>query len=204
MGNERYNNLGNNGDRRGNNFGCTVCIADSPSTRCVDVRQVARIFNVRAFVFMQFMRQMGYKPELDPMKKGSPRYLCPAHVIEDNQIEFQEFCRNLFERRSPLSVSEERKKMVNGCLSTTRYEAAQFEEKLAAKESRTKRLIRIGREQPEAGAMPPIYEVRHYANGGVSIFEWDGSSWVFLEGETNSLLKNSFLNHICEKYAIML
>lgn len=204
MKNEINHTFDNCGDRRGDNFGCRVRSFSSVPSRCVDVRQVARIFNVRAFVFMQFMRQMGYKPELDPMKKGSPRYLCPAHVIEDNRIEFQKFCRNLFERRSPLSVSEERKKMVNGCLSTTRYEAAQFEEKLAAKESRTKRLIRIGREQPEAGGMPPIYEVRHYANGGVSIFEWDGSTWVFLEGETNSPLKNSFLNHICEKYAIML
>lgn len=204
MNNEINHNFDNCGDRRRTSCGCNVRLVSSVPSRCVDVRQVARIFNVRAFVFMQFMRQLGYKPELDPFKKGSPRYLCPAHVIEDNRIEFQEFCRNLFGRRSPLSVSEKRKKMVNGCLSTTRYEAAQFEEKLAAKESRTKRLIRIGREQPEAGSMPPIYEVRHYANGGVSIFEWGGSTWVFLEGETNSLLKNNFLNHICEKYAIML
>lgn len=174
------------------------------SLRYVDAGTIARIFNVRTFVFLNFMRERGYVPKLDIRKRGTPRYLCPAHVIEDNRIKFQMYCRNLFARRSPLSVSEERKKMVNGCLSTTRYEAAQFEEKLAAKESRTKRLIRIGREQPEAGGMPPIYEVRHYANGGVSIFEWDGSTWVFLEGETNSLLKNTFLNHICEKYAIML
>lgn len=204
MKNEINHTFDNCGDRRGTSCGCSVRIDNSLSTRCVDVRQVARIFNVRAFVFLNFMRERGYTPKLDLRKKGTPRYLCPAHVIEDNRIEFQEFCRNLFERRSPLSVSEERKKMVNGCLSTARYEAAQFEEKLAAKESRTKRLIRIGREQPEEGMMPPIYEVRHYANGGVSIFEWDGSAWVFLEGETNSLLKNSFLNHICEKYAIML
>lgn len=204
MNNEINHNFDNCGDRRGDNFGRNVRIDNSLSTRCVDVRQVARIFNVRAFVFLNFMRERGYTPKLDLRKKGTPRYLCPAHVIEDNRIEFQKFCRNLFERRSPLSVSEERKKMVNGCLSTARYEAAQFEEKLAAKESRTKRLIRIGREQPEEGMMPPIYEVRHYANGGVSIFEWDGSAWVFLEGETNSLLKNGFLNHICEKYAIML
>lgn len=204
MGNEINHNFDSTCHSRGMRSRNDNDTSLSSADRYVDARVIAKIFNVRTFVFLNFMRERGYVPKLDLRKKGSPRYLCPAHVIEDNRIEFQEFCRNLFERRSPLSVSEERKKMVNGCLSTARYEAAQFEEKLAAKESRTKRLIRIGREQPEAGGMPPIYEVRHYANGGVSIFEWDGSTWVFLEGETNSLLKNSFLNHICEKYAIML
>lgn len=172
--------------------------------RCVDARTIAKIFNVRTFVFLNFMRQMGYKPELDPMKKGTPRYLCPAHVIEDNSIEFHTYCKNLFGRRSPMSVSEERKKMVNACLSTDRYEAAQFEEKLAAKESRTKRVLRVSREKTEGSGMPQIYELRHYANGNVSLFGWDGDAWVFLDGERNSLLKDQFLNKVTKECAIML
>lgn len=172
--------------------------------RCVDARTIAKIFNVRTFVFLNFMRGLGYAPKLDVTKKGAPRYLCPAHVIEDNRIEFQRYCKNLFDRHSPLSVSMERKKMVNACLSTDRYEAAQFEEKLAAKESRTKRVLRASREKTEGYEMPPIYELRHYANGGVSIFKWTGDAWEFLEGETNSLSKSKFLNYVAEKYAIML
>lgn len=204
MGNEINHNFDSTCHSRGMRSRNDNDTSRSSADLYVDARTIARIFNVRTFVFLNFMRERGYVPKLDLRKKGTPRYLCPAHVIEDNRIEFQTYCKNLFDRRSPMSVSEERKKMVSACLSTDRYEAAQFEEKLAAKESRTKCLIRIGREQQEAGEMPPIYEVRHYANGGVSIFEWDGSSWVFLEGETNSRLKNSFLNHICERYSIML
>lgn len=170
----------------------------------VDARAIAKIFNVRAFVFLNFMRECGYVPKLDTRKGGTPRYLCPARVIEDNRIEFQTYCRNLFGRRSPLSVSEERKKMVNACLSTDRYEAAQFEEKLAAKESRTKRVLRVSREKTEGSEMPQIYELRHYADGSISLFGWDGDAWVFLDGERNPLLKDGFLNRVAKECAIML
>lgn len=172
--------------------------------RYVDARVIAKIFNVRTFVFLNFMRRLGYVPKLDVTKKGAPRYLCPAHVIEDNSIEFHTYCKNLFGRRSPMSVSEERKKMVNACLSTDRYEAAQFEEKLAAKESRTKRVLRVSRGKAEGSEMPQIYELRHYANGSVSLFGWDGDAWVFLDGERNSLLKDPFLNKVAKECAIML
>lgn len=172
--------------------------------RCVDARTIARIFNVRTFVFLNFVRERGYVPKLDIRKKGTPRYLCPAHVIEDNSIEFHTYCKNLFGRRSPLSVSEERKKMVNACLSTDRYEAAQFEEKLAAKESRTKRVLRVSRERTEGSEMPQIYELRYYADGSISLFGWDGDAWVFLDGERNSLLKDEFLNRVAKECAIML
>lgn len=176
----------------------------SSADRCVDARVIAKIFNVRTFVFLNFMRERGYVPKLDIRKRGTPRYLCPAHVIEDNSIEFHTYCKNLFGRRSPMSVSEERKKMVNACLSTDRYEAAQFEEKLAAKESRTKRVLRVSREKTEGSEMPRIYELRHYANGSVSLFGWDGDAWVFLDGERNPLLKDQFLNRVAKECAIML
>lgn len=204
MSNEINHNFDNCGDPCGvpvrdvlRDSGCRV-------ERFVDARTIARIFNVRTFVFLNFMREHGYTPKLDLRKKGAPRYLCPAHVIEDNRVEFQGYCRSLFDRRSPLSVSEERKKMVDACLSKERYEAAQFEEKLAAKESRTKRVLRVSREKTEGSEMPPIYELRHYANGGVSLFGWDGDAWVFLDGERNSLLKDQFLNRVAKECAIML
>ena len=204
MGNEINHNFDSTRHSRGmrsrNDNDTGLRMAD----RYVDARVIAKIFNVRTFVFLNFMRERGYVPKLDVTKKGTPRYLCPAHVIEDNSIEFYTYCKNLFGRRSPMSVSEERKKMVNACLSTDRYEAAQFEEKLAAKESRTKRVLRVSRERTEGSEMPPIYELRHYANGGVSIFKWTGDAWEFLEGETNSLSKSKFLNYVAEKYAIML
>lgn len=204
MGNERYNNLGNNGGARGmrsrNDNDTSRRMADC----YVDARVIAKIFNVRTFAFLNFMRERGYVPELDVTKRGTPRYLCPARVIEDNRIEFQTYCKNLFGRRSPLSVSEERKKMVNACLSTDRYEAAQFEEKLEAKESRTKRVLRVSRERTEVSEMPQIYELRHYADGSISLFEWDGDAWVFLDGERNSLLKDQFLNRVAKECAIML
>lgn len=204
MGNERYNNLGNSGGARG------MCSRNDNDTgrrmadRYVDARAIAKIFNVRTFAFLNFMRERGYVPKLDVTKRGTPRYLCPAHVIEDNRIEFQTYCKNLFGRRSPMSVSEERKKMVNACLSTDRYEAAQFEEKLAAKESRTKRVLRVSREGTEGSEMPQIYELRHYADGSISLFGWDGDAWVFLDGERNSLLKDEFLNRVAKECAIML
>jgi hypothetical protein len=165
---------------------------------------IAKIFNVRTFVFLNFVRERGYVPKLDIRKRGNPRYLCPAHVIEDNSIEFHTYCKNLFGRRSPLSVSEERKKMVNACLSTDRYEAAQFEEKLAAKESRTKRVLRVSRERTKGSEMPQIYELRHYTDGSISLFGWDGDAWVFLDGERNPLLKDEFLNRVAKECAIML
>lgn len=204
MGNERYNNLGNNGGARGMRSRNDNDTSRSSADLYVDARTIARIFNVRTFVFLNFMRERGYVPKLDLRKKGTPRYLCPAHVIEDNRIEFQTYCKNLFDRRSPMSVSEERKKMVSACLSTDRYEAAQFEEKLAAKESRTKRVLRVSREKTEGSEMPQIYELRHYANGSISLFGWDGDAWVFLDGERNSLLKDQFLNRVAKECAIML
>lgn len=204
MKNEINHNFDNCGDPCGVLVRDVLRVSGCNSVRYVDARTIARIFNVRTFVFLNFMRERGYVPKLDLRKKGTPRYLCPAHVIEDNRIEFQIYCKNLFGRRSPMSVSEERKKMVNACLSTDRYEAAQFEEKLAAKESRTKRVLRVSRERTEGSEMPQIYELRHYANGGVSIFKWTGDAWEFLEGETNSLSKSKFLNYVAEKYAIML
>lgn len=204
MNNEINHNFDNCGDPCGVHVGDALRVSGCDSVRYVDARTIARIFNVRTFVFLNFVRERGYTPKLDLRKKGTPRYLCPAHVIEDNRIEFQGYCKNLFDRRSPLSVSMERKKMVNACLSTDRYEAAQFEEKLAAKESRTKRVLRAGREKTEGSEMPPIYELRHYANGGVSIFKWTGNAWEFLEGEANPLSKSKFLNYVAEKYAIML
>ena len=204
MGNERYNNLSTDGGARGMCSRNDNDNSRSSADRYVDARTIAKIFNVHTFVFLNFMRQMGYKPELDPMKKGTPRYLCPAHVIEDSSIEFQTYCRNLFGRRSPMSVSGERKKMVSACLSTDRYEAARFEEKLAAKESRTKRVLRVSREKTEGSGMPQIYELRHYANGNVSLFGWDGDAWVFLDGERNSLLKDQFLNKVAKECVIML
>lgn len=204
MGNERYNNLGDNGGARGKPVGRGLCNSRSSADRCVDARTVARIFNVRTFVFLNFMRGLGYVPKLDVTKRGTPRYLCPAHVIEDNRTEFQMYCRNLFGRRGPMSISEGRKKMVNACLSTDRYEAAQFEEKLAAKESRTKRVLRVSRERTEGSEMPRIYELRHYADGSVSLFGWDGDAWVFLDGERNSLLKDQFLNRVAKECAILL
>ncbi|WAX09796.1 hypothetical protein BT638P8_00004 [Bacteroides phage BT638P8] len=187
-----------------NNCGGGVRPNGGIPARCVDARVIAKIFNVRTFVFLNFMRGLGYVPRLDVTKRGAPRYLCPAHVIEDNSTEFHTYCKNLFGRRSPLSVSEERKKMVNACLSTDRYEAAQFEEKLEAKESRTKRVLRVSREKTEGSGMPQIYELRHYANGSVSLFGWDGDAWVFLDGERNSLLKDQFLNRVAKECAIML
>lgn len=186
--------------RSRNDNGTGLRMADS----YVDARVIAKIFNVRTFAFLNFMRELGYVPKLDVTKRGTPRYLCPAHVIEDNSIEFHTYCKDLFGRRSPLSVSEERKKMVNACLSTDRYEAAQFEEKLAAKESRTKRVLRVSRERTEGSEMPNIYELRHYVNGSVSLFGWDGDAWVFLDGERNSLLKDQFLNRVAKECAIML
>ena len=204
MNNEINHNFDNCGDPCGVPVRDVLRVSGGDSVRYVDARTVARIFNVRTFVFLNFMRERGYVPKLDLRKKGTPSYLCPAHVIEDNRIEFQRYCKNLFDRRSPLSVSEERKKMVNACLSKELYTAGQFEEKLAAKESRTKRVLRASREKTEGTEMLPIYELRHYANGSVSIFKWTGDAWGFLEGETNSLLKSKFLNYVAEKYAIML
>lgn len=204
MGNEINHNFDSTCHSRGMRSRNDNDTSLSSADRYVDARVIAKIFNVRTFVFLNFMRERGYVPKLDIRKKGTPRYLCPAHVIEDNRIEFQTYCKKLFERRSPLSVSEERKKMVNTCLSTDRYEAAQFEEKLAAKESRTKRVIRVGRAEVGSWDMPPIYELRHYANGGVSVFGWDGDSWTFLEGERDPLLKDQFLNRVAKECAIML
>lgn len=204
MGNERYNNLGDNGGARGMRSRNDNDTSRSSADRYVDARTIARIFNVRTFVLLNFMRERGYVPKLDLRKKGTPRYLCPAHVIEDNRIEFQMYCKRLCDRRSPLSVSEERKKMVNACLSTDRYEAAQFEEKLAAKESRTKQVLRVSRERTEGSEMPQIYELRHYANGSVSLFGWDGDAWVFLDGERDPLLKDQFLNRVAKECVIML
>lgn len=204
MGNEINHNFGNNGDARGMRSRNDNDTSRRMVDRYVDARVIAKIFNVRTFVFLNFMRERGYVPKLDIRKKGTPRYLCPAHVIEDNSIEFHAYCKRLFGRRSPMSVSEERKKMVNACLSTDRYEAAQFEEKLAAKESRTKRVLRVSREKTEGSEMPQIYELRHYADGSISLFGWDGDAWVFLDGERNSLLKDEFLNRVAKECAIML
>lgn len=204
MNNEINHNFDNCGDPCRVPVGDVLRVSGCDSVRYVDARTIARIFNVRTFVFLNFMRERGYTPKLDLRKKGTPRYLCPAHVIEDNRIEFQRYCKNLFDRRSPMSVSEERKKMVNACLSTDRYESAQFEEKLAAKESRTRRVIRVSRERTEGSEMPQIYELRHYANGSVSLFGWDGDAWTFLDGERNLLLKDQFLNKIAKECAIML
>lgn len=204
MGNEINHNFDSTCHSRGMRSRNDNDTSRRMADRCVDARTIARIFNVRTFVFLNFMRERGYAPKLDIRKRGTPRYLCPAHVIEDNRIEFQTYCKNLFDRRSPMSVSEERKKMVSACLSTDRYEAAQFEEKLAAKESRTKRVLRVSREKTEASEMPQIYELRHYANGSVSLFGWDGDAWVFLDGERNSLLKDQFLNRVAKECAIML
>lgn len=94
--------------------------------------------------------------------------------------------------------------MVNACLSKELYAAGQFEEKLAAKESRTKRVLRVSRERTEGSETPQIYELRHYANGSVSLFGWDGDAWVFLDGERNSLLKDQFLNRVAKECKIML
>lgn len=204
MDNEINHNFDICGASRGVPVGNNLCSSRGSVDRYVDARTIARIFNVRTFAFLNFMRERGYVPKLDIRKRGTPRYLCPAHVIEDNRIEFQTYCKNLFGRRSPMSVSEERKKMVNACLSTDRYEAAQFEEKLAAKESRTKRVLRVSREETEGTEMPKIYELRHYADGSISLFEWDGDAWVFLDGERNSLLKDQFLNRVAKECAIML
>ena len=204
MGNEINHNFDSTCHSRGMRSRNDNDTSRRMADRYVDARTIARIFNVRTFVFLNFMRERGYVPKLDIRKRGTPRYLCPAHVIEDNRIEFQRYCRNLFGRRSPMSVSEERKKMVSACLSTDRYEAAQFEEKLAAKESRTKRVLRVSREKTEGSEMPQIYELRHYANGSVSLFGWDGDAWVFLDGERNSLLKDQFLNKVAKECAIML
>lgn len=204
MKNEINHNFDNCGDRRGVSVGNNLCNSRGSVDRYVDARTIARIFNVRTFVFLNFMRERGYVPKLDIRKRGTPRYLCPAHVIEDNRIEFQTYCKNLFDRRSPLSVSKERKKMVNACLSTDRYEAAQFEEKLAAKESRTKRVLRVSREKTKGSEMPQIYELRHYTDGSISLFGWDGDAWVFLDGERNSLLKDQFLNRVAKECSIML
>lgn len=204
MGNEINHNFDSTCRSRGKSVGCTTYDNRCGVDRYVDARVIAKIFNVRTFVFLNFVRERGYVPKLDIRKRGTPRYLCPAHVIEDNSIEFHTYCKNLFGRRSPLSVSEERKKMVNACLSTDRYEAAQFEEKLAAKESRTKRVLRVSREETEGSEMPRIYELRHYADGSVSLFGWDGDAWVFLDGERNSLLKDQFLNKVAKECAIML
>lgn len=204
MGNERYNNLGNNGGARGMHSRNDNDTSRRMADRYVDARVIAKIFNVHTFAFLNFMRGLGYVPKLDATKRGTPRYLCPAHVIEDNSIEFHTYCKNLFGRRSPMSVSEERKKMVNACLSTDRYEAAQFEEKLAAKESRTKRVLRVSRERTEGSEMPKVYELRHYANGSISLFGWDGDAWVFLGGERNPMLKDQFLNKVARECAIML
>lgn len=204
MGNEINHNFDISRRSGWNNCGGGLRPNGGIPDRCVDARVIAKIFNVRTFVFLNFMRERGYVPKLDVTKKGTPRYLCPAHVIEDNRIEFHTYCKNLFGRRSPLSVSEERKKMVNACLSTDRYEAAQFEEKLAAKESRTKRVLRVSRERTEGSEMPRIYELRHYADGSISLFGWDGDAWVFLDGERNPGLKDQFLNRVAKECAIML
>lgn len=204
MGNEINHNFDSTCRSRRKPVGRGLCNSCSSADRYVDARTIARIFNVRTFVFLNFMRGRGYVPKLDIRKRGTPRYLCPAHVIEDNSIEFHTYCKNLFGRRSPMSVSEERKKMVSACLSTDRYEAAQFEEKLAAKESRTKRVLRVGRAEVGSWDMPPIYELRHYADGSISLFVWDGDAWVFLDGERNSLLKDQFLNKVAKECAILL
>lgn len=204
MGNEINHNFDSTCHSRGMRSRNDNDTSRRMADRYVDARTIARIFNVRTFVFLNFMRERGYVPKLDIRKRGTPRYLCPAHVIEDNRIEFQMYCRNLFGRRSPMSVSEERKKMVSACLSTDRYEAAQFEEKLAAKESRTKRVLRVSREKTEGSEMPRIYELRHYADGSISLFGWDGDAWVFLDGEKNPLLKDQFLNKVAKECAIML
>lgn len=204
MGNEINHNFDSTCHSRGMRSRNDNDTSRRMADRCVDARTIARIFNVRTFVFLNFMRERGYVPKLDIRKKGTPRYLCPAHVIEDNRIEFQTYCKNLFDRRSPMSVSEGRKKMVNACLSTDRYEAAQFEEKLAAKESRTKRVLRVGRERTEGSEMPQIYELRYYADGSISLFGWDGDAWVFLDGERNLLLKDQFLNRVAKECAILL
>lgn len=204
MKNEINHNFDNCGDPCGVPVRDVLRVSGCDSVRYVDARTIARIFNVRTFVFLNFMRERGYVPKPDLRKKGTPRYLCPAHVIEDNRIEFQRYCKNLFDRRGPLSVSMERKKMVNACLSTDRYEAAQFEEKLAAKESRTKRVLRVSRERTEGSEMPKIYELRHYSDGSISLFGWDGDAWVFLDGERNSLLKDQFLNRVAKECAIVL
>lgn len=204
MGNEINHNFDSTCHSRGMRSRNDNDTSRRMADRYVDARVIAKIFNVRTFVFLNFMRERGYVPKLDIRKKGTPRYLCPAHVIEDNRVEFQTYCKNSFGRRSPMSVSEERKKMVSACLSTDRYEAAQFEEKLAAKESRTKRVLRVSRERTEGSEMPQIYELRHYANGSISLFGWDGDAWVFLDGERNSLLKDEFLNRVAKECAIML
>ena len=110
----------------------------------------------------------------------------------------------LFDRRSPLTRCHSRTVKINAAISDERFEANRFEEKLQARESHTKRLIRVSDITDTVDDVEEhrIYEFRHYVNGAVSFFRWTGNSWEFLEGERNSVNKKQFVKLICERYKV--
>lgn len=63
------NEINHNFDNCGDPCGDVLRVSGCDSVRYVDARTIARIFNVRTFVFLNFMREHGYTPKLDLRKK---------------------------------------------------------------------------------------------------------------------------------------
>lgn len=169
----------------------------------VNLEHIGRMFNVHVFAVCQFVRAHKKKPQVR-VNRGKVTYYGPADIFEKKREDFVQYVFGLFDRRSPLTQCEARTGKVNAAISDERFETNRFEEKLQAKESHTKRLIRVSDITDEIGDTKEhrIYEFRHYVNGAVSLFKWTGNSFEFLEGERNSFGKKQFIRQMCEKYKI--
>lgn len=161
------------------------------------------MFNVHAFAVCQFVRANNKKP-IPKVERGKVQYYGPAELFEKKREDFVQYVFGLFDRRSPLTRCSSRTMKINAAISDERFETNRFEEKLQAKESHTKRLIRVSDITDTVGNSEEhrIYEFRHYVNGAVSFFKWTGNTWLFLEGETSSLRKKQFIKSICERYKV--
>ena len=169
----------------------------------VNLGHIGRMFNVHVFAVCQFLRMHRKKP-VSRLHRGKVSYYGPADLFEKKREEFVQYVFGLFDRRSPLTRCCARTAKVNAAISDMRFETNRFEEKLQAKESHTKRLIRISGITDTVGDVEEhrIYEFRHYVNGAVSFFRWTGNSWEFVEGERSSLNKKQFVKSICERYKV--
>lgn len=169
----------------------------------VNLGHIGMMFNVHVFAVCQFLRMHRKKP-VSRVHRGKVSYYGPADLFEKKREDFVQYVFGLFDRRSPLTRCCSRTAKINAAISDERFETNRFEEKLQAKESHTKRLIRVSDITDTVGDVEEhrIYEFRHYVNGVVSFFRWTGNSWEFLEGERSSLNKKQFVRSICERYKV--
>lgn len=169
----------------------------------VNLGHIGMMFNVHVFAVCQFLRMRRKKP-ISRLHHGKVSYYGPADLFEKKRGEFVQYVFGLFDRRSPLTQCSSRTAKVNAAISDMRFKTNRFEEKLQAKEPRTKRLIRVSDITDTVGGVEEhrIYEFRYYVNGAVGFFRWTGNSWEFVEGERSSLNKKQFVKSICERYKV--